>query len=235
MTNHRSPVFKMFIAASVCSGALVSSSVFSSRLIALAEEPIGVNLRIITPAAVWNPSPAMLQSLEKKCGNAGAQQSECTESFMSLSGASPQALGFAKRLSDAVKGTAYLEEFHKTGIPDVVVASLPFQANTNEIPFVVNGYPPLIDVMAECGKLDIASHSPAFVKKFPNAGFEGGAPIFSKVQQLNGGGKRLIFEADVTNGCHACGVGNATIAFDFDSTGKFLGARLLQLNEQKGN
>lgn len=53
---------------------------------------------------------------------------------------------------------------------------------------------------------------------------------FPKSVHLKNGGERLVFKQQLTNQCRACErAGVAEVAYDFDATGKFMGAKALRL------
>jgi WD40 repeat protein len=89
-----------------------------------------------------------------------------------------------------------------------------------------------VEELDRWGKIDIQTDPlyPAIARRFPEVMLWGGEPGYESIQRLPSGGQRFIFAYVLLNGCHACDIaGYAHIGFDFDGTGRFLGAKLLRL------
>ncbi len=182
----------------------------------------------VTAAAVWRPPVAFMARFHKRCdGRSGAAFDACFAAAMAKAGASPAALGFARRLDNE----AYLEALEDTGGP-VAVAHVfyPFRANENDAWFLVNGTPALIDVddrryLALAQMRSSAAYA-AIHRRYPNVTFWPGdrgaaAPAVSQ------SGREFVIGYLLRNLCHACAtVGRVSFAFDFDSGGKLLGTRM---------
>lgn len=188
---------------------------------------------LIGPGAIFKLSPKAEGSLKECEPKAPLEQKTCVLSVMRASGASPQAISFTKRMG----GDTYMTGFRKLGNVDLAETTNFFYIDTGlgDQTFLVNGMPAVFDPREHLRDMNIRTDPayPAIVRKFPNAEIwsNGG---FKTSQQLAGGGQRFTYQFPVLNGCHGCEVaGTAKIAFDFDRSGKYLGAKLLGLTEQK--
>ncbi|MBI4965341.1 MAG: hypothetical protein HY913_18840 [Desulfomonile tiedjei] len=193
------------------------------------------SLQPIGPEAIWTEADKNIKSVFKECGSKKASDfGECFVSFMQKHGASPQAVGFA-RLTD---NTGYLRAFREAGPVDIAYVAYPFRANTNYGYLLVNGDPPMVDVDSLKLPKEQLVKDPAYTKlvqRFPNAEmwpedrFSTEAPV---VEPLPGGGQRFVVEYRLTDLCRACKeLGKAKFGFDFDANGKFLGIKLMGLEE----
>ena len=191
--------------------------------------------QIVGKEAVWKPGPGFMDGFREKCGSlTGAQFSDCFISSMESAGASPQALAFTRSTGN----TAYLRDFREMGRVDVAYVYHPFRTNENDGCLLLNGDPSLVDV-------DDPEYQPkdglqkdrqynALVKEFPKVSLWPGPRSgtgYPLLKKLAGNGQRFVVRYRLLNGCHACErLGNAWFAFDFDSTGKFVGTRFMGID-----
>lgn len=92
---------------------------------------------------------------------------------------------------------------------------------------LINGNPNNISVgnARYLGNLDFRKNP--WSKKFPKADYFGRVG-FRKQSQLPGGGQRFLFTFLIQDGCHGCTpLGSANVAYDFDGSGRFSGAKIL--------
>lgn len=186
--------------------------------------------------AVWKSGTGVIDGIREKCSSLkGAQFSDCFISSMESAGASPQALAFTRSNGN----TAYLRDFREMGRVDVAYVHYPFRANENDGCFLVNGDPPVIDV-------DDPKYQPkdglqkdrrynSLIKGFPKVSVWPGprsGTDYPLLQKLAGNGQRFVVRYRLLNGCHACErLGNGWFAFDFDSSGKFVGTRVMGIDK----
>jgi hypothetical protein len=197
-------------------------------LIVAAAPPGGTNARV-GPAAVWNPPADFLQTMHTACDRNPARLAACFQERMRAGGASPEALAFTERAG----GLEYLRAFGEAGRVDIAWAVDPFRANTNDLVYLVNGDPPMVDVddPKYLGPPVLQRHPgyAALLRAHPKlAPFPGDRSHRSAVQRMAqiGGGQRFVVDEDLRDGCHACAVlGKARVAFDFDAAGKFRGTQ----------
>jgi hypothetical protein len=200
----------------------------------LAQKPADsaqVSGRPVNSAVVWNPSPQILSAIREKCGrgNPGGITG-CFLSEMQSAGASPEALAFSK--SFAENGVAFARAFRKVGPVDVAYIEYAFRANEFDGVLLVNGQPPIIDVDNEKfvspENFSKDSAYAALAKKYPHISIWPGDRYHSNkpvVKHLESG-KAFVVDYLLRDGCHACAqVGTASLRFDFDKQGKFIGVQ----------
>jgi hypothetical protein len=192
----------------------------------------------------WNPTPETIQAIHKECAEKQAPDfGKCFVDFMARSGASSQAVAFAKSTGN----TGYLAHFFKKGRVDLAYVVYPFRANENQGWMLVNGDPPMIDIddLSNLPQHQL-EQNPTYLRikeKYPKVMLFGGDRTAERPPQMQtsmplfieGKFKRQHFDVNyrLLNGCHACEeVGWATFAFDFDAEGSFLGARLVDVYEK---
>lgn len=196
---------------------------------------------VINKDAEWNPSGETIRTIYQECTGERAPYSDfgfpqfgiCFPDSMARAGASPQAVAFAR----STKYTAYLAHFFEKGHVDLAYVHYPYRANENEGWLLVNGDPQMIDV-DDLSRLpqDQLQANPAYLQikeKYPNVMLFGGDRTLTRPPtaiERPKGGQQFIVAYRLLNGCRACErVGSATFAFDFDSSGKFLGTTLLDV------
>ncbi len=214
------------------SSRAVSVALLLSSRVVTAETAVG-------PNAVWRPGGESTRSIMQKCGSFHSSElNACFLREMRAEGASSAAVAFSHTLygnSDGLIG--FLRGFRKTGKVDVAYVEYVFRANENLACYLVNGHPPLIDVdnfrLLAMDSLESDSRYKAIKARYPKVSiwpgdrFTGREPL---IQTLPQAGQRFIFSYWLQNGCHACErIGEVQFAFDFDSTGKFLGTRLISV------
>ena len=153
---------------------------------------------------------------------------------MQKAGASPQAIAFLHEMHN----DAYLAKFEDTGRVSIAWAIYPYRANSNTSCLLVNGTPRLVDVddlsrlphsqlKSDAGWTTlVAKHPKAMLWPADRSGMTGVA-----AESSGGGGQRFLVDYMVLDGCHACArLARVHYAFDFDSTGRLLGVRFVDLN-----
>jgi predicted secreted protein len=188
----------------------------------------------ITASAVWNPSPDTLAAIRTKCGDAGdpSRLENCFLGEMKSAGASPEAMAFSRSAADI--GVIYMRAFRKVGPVDVAYVEYAFRANELEGVFLVNGDPSPIDVDDEDllpkNRLQGNSAYTALASQYPNIGVWPGDRFDTKLPALadtGWGTQTFSVNYILRDGCHACAqIGTATVAFGFDTEGKFSGAKV---------
>ncbi len=196
----------------------------------------GASIQSIGPEAIWAPGMSIMQSVRDQCSSMGGSSfGQCFASAMRKSGASPQAVAF----TNLIGNTGYLRDFREAGRVDVAYVYYPFRANENQGCLLVNGDPAVVDVddWDILRKVDLTkdpnyvaiSEQSSNVTLFPGDRSGTDYPV---AKTSTGGGQRFIVSYRLLKGCHACEVlGSAKIAFDFDGSGKFSGAKLLGVDK----
>lgn len=189
--------------------------------------------------AQWQAGTSFIAEVHEACAKVPYPKfQDCYFDQMQRSGASPQAVAFSQQLVKEDPGLmGFMRDFRNAGRVDVAYVVCPFRANENDVWLLINGSPPIIDV-DNLSRLpqDQLAENPTYMniaKEYPNVDLWPGDRAGTKdlaVSKRSGGGQRFVVSYYLQNGCHACArVGSAAFAFDFDSTGKFLGASLLEV------
>ncbi|HET6443198.1 MAG TPA: hypothetical protein VFI27_01340, partial [candidate division Zixibacteria bacterium] len=156
-----------------------------------------------------------------------AGEDECVLSIMRAYNAPDGAIAFAK----ALEGEGFMSGFTETGIVDLVEIVYPTRANDNFQYVLINGSPPLVHV-EDMWNLDLSQDSlyPSLILDYPGLNLWAGDNKLQSMEDLSDGGQRFIFSYVLKDGCHACETaGETLVALDFDSLGRYLGPRLLEL------
>jgi hypothetical protein len=181
--------------------------------------------------AVWNPSEQALKQMAQNCGSIRdpIAAGRCVASEMQGLGASNQAIAFTQLL----KSEVYMTHFHESGKVDFAEVC-PFTYNSPELcerEVFVNGIPRIVDPFDHIFTIGIRNHPsyPPLARRFPDVRIHG-RYSFRLKRSLPGGRQRFVYDLTLVNGCRACEIaGEASIGFDFDRQGRFIGVRLLEL------
>jgi hypothetical protein len=177
--------------------------------------------------AVWTPPANFVETFHKACdGREGRAFSDCFVDQMQKAGASAAAVAFARR----VDGMGYLSGFEEAGRVDLAFAEYPFRANENQLCFLVNGEPPLLDVddLARLDRAALAANADYAIlaRQFPNLAIFPGrrsAGRSLRAVRLRDGGQGFSIPYALHDGCHACRVvGDLELRWDFDVEGRFV-------------
>ena len=131
-----------------------------------------------------------------------------------------------------------MRAFRHVGPVDIAYATNPFRANENDIVFLVNGTPGMIDVDNEqlLNKTELTK-DPVYAtlaSQYPQISLwpaDRHGTEYPLAQNLTQGEQRFMVRYRLRNECHACAVvGSAQFGFDFDQSGKFLGTKLLHVS-----
>ncbi len=192
------------------------------------------NDKRIGPDAVWNPDSSFRQRVLERCSAGKAPDfGACFVDVMKESGAPSEAIAFTKRIGNV----GYMTAFQTSGRIDIAHIFYPFRANENYGCYLINGDPPVIDIDDNniLKKINLTKNKAyeEMLRNFPKVNLWPGdryAADCIKGEDLPENGKRFIASYRFLDGCHACeSLGTARIAFDFDSLGAFVGARLLEV------
>ena len=205
--------------------------VFSSCINAIAASAQDQIIQRFDAGALFQPGMSTMQTARETCSKVpGVQFGSCFVQQMRAAGAPPQAVAFMHAVDD----NGFMRDFKNTGRVDIAFALYPFAANENQHCLLVNGIPNLIDVddynLLPQEALKENSDYSVLLGKFPNiAVFPGdrSGTKFITAKNLPDGGQRFVVPYVLVNGCHACArVGSLHLAFNFDRSGKFLGAKV---------
>ena len=188
----------------------------------------------ITQDAVWDPSANIMQKIISDCGTFQDEDiGKCFLNEMVNSGASRQAIEFSKMID----GKGYMKAYKQLGIIDAAYVYYPFEKIKRNGCLLLNGKPEIIDVDdPQYLPLSELSYFPEYVelkKNFPQiAVFPGerqstGSPA---IENLPMHGERITVNYNLKDGCDRCALlGFLDMAFDFDSTGKFISSKILRV------
>ncbi len=205
--------------------------VFFICAIAITASPQDQTTQRFDAGALFQPGMSTMQAARERCSKVpGAQFGSCFVQQMKAAGAPPQAVAFMHAVDD----NGFMRDFKNTGRVDIAFAFYPFAANENQHCLLVNGIPNLIDVddynlLPKKALAKNPAYS-ALLGKFPNIAIFPGdrsGTEFITAKNLPDGGQRFVVPYVLVNGCHACArVGSLRLAFDFDPSGKSLGAKV---------
>ncbi|HVB37234.1 MAG TPA: hypothetical protein VND92_01810 [Vicinamibacterales bacterium] len=193
----------------------------------------------VTPAALWQPGMGFMQSAHETCDRLHpADYGACFIDQMATAGAPVEAVAFARRLNARPDGTlGILRDFREHGHVDLAFVFFPLRANENQGCFLVNGSPSLIDVddpaQLPMKEIEMVATWRVLARRYPKISLWPGnrsGTAFVRAERRPRGGQRFIFPYVLRNGCHACAtIGTVRIAFDFDTTGTFIGPRVMDV------
>jgi predicted secreted protein len=225
---------KVLFLAILLSGALATQSFAVENV-----KKSSVPATQLGAGAVWNAGPSFPGKVQEKCGALSIPElGECFSRVMKESGASTEAVAFARRMENE----AWMRAFRDTGRVDIAYVTYPFRANENQGLMLVNGDPDLIDVdnfvLPMKGELEKDPVYAGLLKRFPDISFWPGDRYSTELPVallLSGGGQRIYVGYVLRNGCHACEeIGSAVFAFDFAANGKFTGNKLMLVTDTTG-
>jgi hypothetical protein len=190
----------------------------------------------ITAAAIYTPSPALLNEVRTKCGGGPDSFDACFLKMLGKAGAPAAAVDFARLIDEP----GFMTRFKRVGPVDIAYADLPFRANENSGAYLVNGYPGVVKIddlsAITAPMLEKDSGYLALKKKYPDIGLFIGDRTPGSIQpvRLKGGKIEFIAQFRLTTGCRACeDVGTARMGFLFNSKGAFEGRSLLDIHPTK--
>ncbi len=190
----------------------------------------------ITAKSIWSvPSNArteMMQNCPYKLGP--MQFTQCITKIMQAYNANEAAIDFTTLL----QGQGFMSDFRNTGIVDVARAAIIGADRSDEF-YLVNGKPNPINVddpaiLNQLSNALAANGQYQTIKAdHPDVLLWGGNHDFPTVIKNKNGTLRFVFTYPLKKGCVACEtIGQANIAFDFNSTGLFLGPQLVAVSSK---
>ena len=225
----------MFIPKKKCISSALLSSLIAAGVVGGGLKAETQNaIQPLESEAVWTPGMTIMQDIRQECSSlSGRQFGECFANGMQKAGASPQAVAFTHRIDN----TGYMRDFRPVGRVSIAYVNFPFRANENQGAYLVNGTPSLINIddQSLLAKSELKKN-PVYTRLakkyseitlFPD---DRSGTSYLIAERLPRGEQRFIVGYRLQNVCHACErVGKARFAFDFDSTGKFLGTKLISV------
>lgn len=178
--------------------------------------------------AVWRLPMARWSACLQKQHDPNA----CLARLLRDTHASPQALA----VSRALDGEGFMSAFQTMDGIDLATMFFPARANTNQVPYLVNGSPSLVSTELDATAIDITKDPqyPALKAAYPNLEFWPSDAEFRSFHSRADGGRYFIFAYPLRNGCHACELaGYALVSHDFTATKVYQGTLLLGLEPAK--
>jgi predicted secreted protein len=186
----------------------------------------------VSVSAVFPGDTKFLDSAKVACEDSqGDKLQECFANAMKKANATPAAVEFSKELGEP----GFVRDFKVAGPVDIAYVFYPYRANENQSCLIVNGEPSPIDVdnhkvVASDALKGNAAYA-ALLRTHKEISLWPGDRYGTETPDVEMGvnaGAHIIVNYRLREQCHACAVlGHAWYAFEFDSTGKFGGAKLL--------
>lgn len=186
---------------------------------------IGVN-------GVFNGDEKFVDAAKAACQDQDSDKlQDCFAAQMKKAKASPAAAEFSKQLGEP----GFLRDYKVAGPVDIAYVLYPYRANENQSCLIVNGQPARIDVdnhkLVGSGALkynatyETLARSHKDISLWPSDRYSIEVP---DIEMGPGSGPRIVVNYRLREKCHACAVlGHAWYSFDFDTKGKFQGAKLM--------
>ena len=182
-------------------------------------------------SAIYQPGMTQMQMARAACDmKKGLEVQACFVEQMKNGGASAPAVAFMH----AIENNGFMRDFKDTGKVDIAFVYYVYRANENQGCLLVNGTPNIVDVddyKLVPGKAELAKNPQyaALLKKEPNLivfpGDRDGMNFITASKTASGGQRFVV--PYILSKCHACAhAGQLNVAFEFDSDGKFLGAKI---------
>jgi len=193
------------------------------------DDPVG-------SAAVWTPDSDDLSEIAQAC-NAASDYGKCFLDQME-NYASSEAVEFSQSLLEQSPfHTGYLKELREAGAVDLGLVAYPRSQGTGEGWVLLNGTPEIVNA-EDLNRLPqpAMEKDPQFAalrKSHPRIALSAGAGgnAAPEILNLENGGQRFVIGYLLQENCPACRpVARASFGFDFDVTGKFLGAKFLKVS-----
>lgn len=196
----------------------------------------------IGASAVWEPAQSDLAQIQQICAPQAENYSHCFIEQMAKFGAPADAVAFTQGYAEQNHGVvAFLKGFRPVDVVDVGYAYFPGGADFNGRWLLLNGTPAIINV-DDLGLLPQAEmmKDPAYAalrRRYPHITlFDGDrAPeALPAAETLPDGGQWFTIDYPLKDHCRARALlGRASFRFDFDPTGRFLGAAFLKVTPVK--
>lgn len=186
----------------------------------------------VTVTAVFNADEKFVDAAKSACQDLDSDKlQDCFAAQMKKAKASPAAAEFSQQLGEP----GFLRDYKVAGPVDIAYVLYPYRANENQSCLIVNGQPAVIDVdnhkIVGAGALQYNSTYQALSRAHKDLSLWPSDRYSIEVPDIEmgpGAGPRIVVNYRLREKCHACAVlGHAWYSFDFDSKGKFQGARFM--------
>jgi hypothetical protein len=192
---------------------------------------------VVSPAAVWTPDDDDLADIVQAC-DAAVDYGSCFVDQMS-SLAPSEAVSFSQSLFKQGSRAGYLKNLREAGPVDLGTVAYPGAAGFTEGWVLVNGTPAIVNVDDLQSLPQPAMEKDALFKelkdKYPRLRLaveesERKPDQMPQVLPLGQGRERFVVGYALREPCQTClAVAHASFGFDFDATGKFMGAKFIKI------
>lgn len=192
----------------------------------------------VNPAAVWTPDDDDLADIVETC-QSEADYGRC---FVDQMGnfAPSEAVSFSQALLQQTPSRAgYLKALHEAGPVDLGIVAYPGAGGFTQGWVLVNGTPAIINVddltLLPKSSLENDPQYKALHLKYPRMRLaveddHRKEDMMPQVLELREGSQRFLIDYALKEPCQTCpALAYATFSFDFDPTGKFLGAKFSKI------
>jgi hypothetical protein len=193
---------------------------------------------LISAAAVWNPDDDDLADIVDTC-QTGADYGKC---FVDEMGnfASSEAVAFSQSLLQQNPSRAgYLKDLREAGSVDLGIVAYPAAAGFMQGWVLVNGAPTIVNVddlkLLPQPAMEKEPQFQALRAKYPRLRLvveeaTRSADVTPPILALGEGSQRFVIDYALKEPCQTCpAVAHASFGFDFDPTGRFLGAKFIKI------
>jgi hypothetical protein len=192
----------------------------------------------VSPSAVWTPDDDDLADIVAAC-QAEADYGRCFIDQMD-SFAPAEAVSFSQSLLKQTPSRAgYLKALQEAGPVDLGVVAYPGAGGFTQGWVLVNGTPAIVNVddlkLLPQAAMENGPQFKALQQKYPRMRLSVEADqrktdMMPEIQSLGEGSQRFLIDYALKEPCQACpALAHATFGFDFDPTGKFLGAKFIKI------
>jgi len=193
---------------------------------------------VVSPGAVWTPDDDDLADIVQAC-DAAVDYCRCFVDQMS-SLAPSEAVSFSQSLLEQGSSRpGYLKNLREAGPVDLGTVTYPGAAGFTDGWVLVNGTPAIVNVDDLNSLPQPAMEKDALFKalkdKYPRVRLaveegERKPELMPQILTLGGGRERFIVDYALKEPCQTCAaVAHASFGFDFDTTGKFIGTKFIQI------
>jgi len=193
---------------------------------------------VVSPGAVWTPDDDDLADIVQAC-DAAVDYGRCFVDQMS-SLAPSEAVSFSQSLLEQGSSRAgYLKNLREAGPVDLGTVTYPGAAGFTDGWVLVNVTPAIVNVDDLNSLPQPAMEKDALFKalkdKYPRVRLaveegERKPELMPQILTLGGGRERFIVDYALKEPCQTCAaVAHASFGFDFDTTGKFIGTKFIQI------
>jgi hypothetical protein len=192
----------------------------------------------VSPSAVWTPDDDDLADITEAC-QTETDYGRCFINQMDNLAPS-EAVSFSQSLLQQIPSRAgYLKALQEAGPVDLGMVAYPGVGGFTQGWVLVNGTPPIVNVddiqLLPKSAMENNPQFKALREQYPRMRLsveadQRKADMMPEIQPLGGGSQRFLIDYGLKEPCQACpAIAHATFGFDFDSTGKFQGAKFVKI------